>query len=75
MQPQATKRLYLEDDRCFETEGKVLAVLENSIAFDQTCFYRAAGVNLLTRAQSGCRAERFLKSCRLIRIRTGSSGT
>ena len=43
MQPQATKRLYLEDDRCFETEGKVLAVLENSIAFDQTCFYPGGG--------------------------------
>jgi len=43
VQPHGTKRLYLEDDRCFEAEAKVIAVLENSIAFDQTCFYPGGG--------------------------------
>jgi Ser-tRNA(Ala) deacylase AlaX len=37
------KRLYLEDDHCFEAEAKVVAVRENSIAFDQTCFYPGGG--------------------------------
>jgi len=43
MQPQATKRLYLDDDHCFEAEAKVVAVQENSIACDQTCFYPGGG--------------------------------
>ena len=43
MQPHATKRLYLEDDHCFEAEATVVAVRENSIAFDQTCFYPGGG--------------------------------
>ena len=41
--PPGTKRLYLEDDHCFEAEAKVVAVRENSIAFDQTCFYPGGG--------------------------------
>jgi len=43
VQAQATKRLYLEDDHCFEAEAKVVAVQENCIAFDQTCFYPGGG--------------------------------
>ncbi len=43
MQPHATKRLYLEDDHCFEAEAKVVAVRENSLVFDQTCFYPGGG--------------------------------
>jgi len=43
MQPHATKRLYLEDAHCFEAEAKVVWVRENSIAFDQTCFYPGGG--------------------------------
>jgi len=43
VQAIATKRLYLEDDHCFEAEAKVVAVLDNSIAFDQTCFYPGGG--------------------------------
>jgi misacylated tRNA(Ala) deacylase len=43
MQPHATKRLYLEDDHCSETEAMVVAVRENCIAFDQTCFYPGGG--------------------------------
>jgi misacylated tRNA(Ala) deacylase len=43
MQPHATKLLYLEDAHCFEAEAKVVAVLDNSIAFDQTCFYPGGG--------------------------------
>ena len=39
----ATKRLYLDDDHCFEAEANVVAVRENSIAFDQTCFYPGGG--------------------------------
>lgn len=43
MQPQITKKLYLEDDHCFEAEARVVAVQENAIAFDQTCFYPGGG--------------------------------
>jgi Ser-tRNA(Ala) deacylase AlaX len=43
VQAHATKRLYLEDDHCFEAEAHVVAVRENSIAFDQTCFYPGGG--------------------------------
>jgi misacylated tRNA(Ala) deacylase len=43
MQPHATKRLYLEDDHCFEAEAEVVAVQENAIAFDQSCFYPGGG--------------------------------
>ncbi len=43
MQLRATKRLYLQDDRCFEVDARVVAVRENSIAFDQTCFYPGGG--------------------------------
>lgn len=40
---QATTRLYLEDDHCFEADASVVAIRENSIAFDQTCFYPGGG--------------------------------
>ena len=39
----ATIRLYLQDDHCFENNGTVLAIRENSIALDQTCFYPGGG--------------------------------
>jgi misacylated tRNA(Ala) deacylase len=38
-----TTRLYLRDDHCFETDATVVAVRENSVAFDQTCFYPGGG--------------------------------
>jgi misacylated tRNA(Ala) deacylase len=38
-----TTRLYLQDDHCFETEATVLAIDENRIAFDQTCFHPGGG--------------------------------
>ena len=38
-----TKRLYHDDDHCFEAEALVVAVQENSIALDQTCFYPGGG--------------------------------
>jgi misacylated tRNA(Ala) deacylase len=43
VQANATKRLYLEDDHCFEAEARVVTVQENAIAFDQTCFYPGGG--------------------------------
>jgi Ser-tRNA(Ala) deacylase AlaX len=43
MKPHATQRLYLDDDHCFQTEAIVVAVSENSIAFDQSCFYPGGG--------------------------------
>jgi len=43
VQGHGTKRLYLEDDHCFEAEANVVAVRENSIVFDQTCFYPGGG--------------------------------
>jgi misacylated tRNA(Ala) deacylase len=39
----ATKRLYLDDDHCFETEASVVAVEGDRIAFDRTCFYPGGG--------------------------------
>jgi len=38
-----TTRLCLQDDHCFETEATVLAIHENRIAFDQTCFHPGGG--------------------------------
>jgi misacylated tRNA(Ala) deacylase len=40
---RATTRLYLHDDHCFEADATVVAVRENSVAFDQTCFYPGGG--------------------------------
>jgi misacylated tRNA(Ala) deacylase len=39
----ATKRLYLQDDYAFEADARVVAVREDSVAFDQTCFYPGGG--------------------------------
>ena len=39
----ATKRLYLDDDHCFETEASVVAVEGDRVAFDRTCFYPGGG--------------------------------
>jgi misacylated tRNA(Ala) deacylase len=38
-----TIRLYWEDDHCFETEARVVAVDDDAIAFDCTCFYPGGG--------------------------------
>jgi len=38
-----TIRLYLHNDHCFETEATLLAVQENMLAFDQTCFHPGGG--------------------------------
>jgi misacylated tRNA(Ala) deacylase len=43
MRVDATTRLYLQDDHCFEADARVVAVRENSVAFDQTCFYPGGG--------------------------------
>ncbi|MDX1489067.1 MAG: alanyl-tRNA editing protein, partial [Acidiferrobacterales bacterium] len=43
MPPPPTIRVYLQDDRCFETDASVVAVREHSLAFDQTCFYPGGG--------------------------------
>lgn len=43
MQTRATTRLYLQDDHCFEAHANVIAVRENSVALDQTCFYPGGG--------------------------------
>jgi misacylated tRNA(Ala) deacylase len=39
----ATTRLYLDDDRCFENAARVVAVDEDAVAFDRTCFYPGGG--------------------------------
>jgi misacylated tRNA(Ala) deacylase len=39
----ATKRLYLEDDHCFEADANILAVQGDRVAFDRTCFYPGGG--------------------------------
>jgi Ser-tRNA(Ala) deacylase AlaX len=38
-----TKRLYLQDSHCFESEARIVAVREDSVAFDQSCFYPGGG--------------------------------
>lgn len=43
MQTRATTRLYLQEDHCFEAEAIVVAVRENAVAFDRTCFYPGGG--------------------------------
>jgi misacylated tRNA(Ala) deacylase len=39
----ATTRLYLDDDHCLEADATVVAVQENAIACDRTCFYPGGG--------------------------------
>ena len=43
MQTPATVRLYLQDDHCFEADAIVVAVREDSVAVDRTCFYPGGG--------------------------------
>ena len=43
MTPAATERLYLQDDHCFEADARVLAVRDDRLAFDRTCFYPGGG--------------------------------
>ena len=43
MLPPPTARLYLDDDRCFEADARVVAVRGDAIAFDRTCFYPGGG--------------------------------
>jgi misacylated tRNA(Ala) deacylase len=38
-----TTRLYLNDDDCFETDATIVAVRNNAIAFDRSCFYPGGG--------------------------------
>ena len=38
-----TRRLYWEDDHCFEAEASVVGVRDNALAFDQMCFYPGGG--------------------------------
>jgi len=42
-QARGTTRLYLEDDHCFEAEASVVAVRNDCVAFDRTCFYPGGG--------------------------------
>jgi misacylated tRNA(Ala) deacylase len=42
-QNRPTIRLYLQDERCLEVDATVVAVRENAVAFDQTCFYPGGG--------------------------------
>lgn len=38
-----TKRLYLQDSHCFKCNAHIVAVREESVAFDQSCFYPGGG--------------------------------
>jgi misacylated tRNA(Ala) deacylase len=38
-----TRRLYLQDGHCFEADATIVAVRENAIAVDRTCFYPGGG--------------------------------
>jgi misacylated tRNA(Ala) deacylase len=39
----ATTRLYLDDDHCFEADATVVAVTADALACDRTCFYPGGG--------------------------------
>lgn len=41
--PPATRPLHLQDDHCFENEARLLAVRQDALAFDQTCFFPGGG--------------------------------
>jgi len=43
LSPPATTRLYLHDDHCYEADAHVVAVHDNAVAFDRTCFYPGGG--------------------------------
>jgi misacylated tRNA(Ala) deacylase len=43
MPPPATALLYHRDDHCFEADASVVAVREDAVAFDRTCFYPGGG--------------------------------
>jgi misacylated tRNA(Ala) deacylase len=43
MATPATTRLYLQDDHCFEIDARIVAIKEDALAFDQTCFYPGGG--------------------------------
>ncbi len=43
MPPVPTTRLYLNDEHCFEAHATVVAVREDALAFDQSCFYPGGG--------------------------------
>ncbi len=43
MEPTPTTRLYLQDDHCLEADAQVIAVADDSVAFDRTCFYPGGG--------------------------------
>jgi len=36
MRTPPTTRLYLQDSHCFESDARIVAVRENSVAFDQS---------------------------------------
>ena len=36
MRTPRTTRLYLQDSHCFESDARIVAVRENSVAFDQS---------------------------------------
>jgi misacylated tRNA(Ala) deacylase len=38
-----TTRLYLQDDHCFEADASIVAVREDAVAFDRSCFYPGGG--------------------------------
>jgi misacylated tRNA(Ala) deacylase len=43
MPPPPTQRLYLEDDHCLTAEATVVAIGDDGLAFDRTCFYPGGG--------------------------------
>jgi misacylated tRNA(Ala) deacylase len=43
MRTPPTTRLYLQDSHCFESDARIVGVRENSVAFDQSCFYPGGG--------------------------------
>jgi misacylated tRNA(Ala) deacylase len=43
MRTPPTKRLYLQDSHCFESDARIVAVREDSVAFDQSCFFPGGG--------------------------------
>jgi hypothetical protein len=43
MRTPPTTRLCLQDSHCFESDARIVAVRENYVAFDQSCFFPGGG--------------------------------
>jgi misacylated tRNA(Ala) deacylase len=56
-----TERIFLQDPYCFETDANVVAIHENDLAFDRSCFYPGGGGQPPDEGSVGLRSGEILK--------------